>query len=120
MASRLTTRGKNLYGLVFFRSFVRLADFLLGLGALSSSVAVSRLRHRYHDATLHQGCQLCAIFSTCFGDGSVRLRYARLMADLTPRSPTGSTFGRRRANIRNMWAVQTPIPLISVRSEEHT
>ena len=33
----------------------------------------------------------------------------------TPRSPTGRTSGRFRAKIRNISAVQTPIPLIAVR-----
>ena len=32
-----------------------------------------------------------------------------------PRSATGSTSGRRRANIRNICAVQTPIPFTWVR-----
>ena len=67
-----------------------------------SAALVSRLRHRYQLATEQYGCQPRAISSIAPGFGSSYRLYAFLIAARIPRSPVGSTFGRRSAKIRNM------------------
>src|SRR5262249_53713832 len=86
------------------RSFVR------GHFAPSWPSPFSSDRHRYQQATELCGLQRAPIFFTCLGVGRLRKRYARRIAFWMPRSSSGSTSGRPRRNIRNICAVQRPMP----------
>ena len=75
----------------------------------------SRLRHKYQLATVAYGDQISPNRATSVGFGICSKPYAFLMAARKPKSPVGSTFGRLRANIRNICTVQMPIPLTAVK-----
>ena len=62
--------------------------------------SLSRLRHRYHEATERYGRHASPSLSMRAGVGRFRHRYARWMAVTMPRSPTGRTSGRWRRKIR--------------------
>src|SRR5688572_19042179 len=95
---------------------------------------LSRLAHRYQQATERYGRQFSPRRVRRTGVGARRSLYARWTALTMPRSPTGKTSGRWRRNIKNISAVQRPMPFTLVsaamtsssgrpsraRSEEHT
>ena len=75
---------------------------------------LSRLAHRYQQATERYGRQFSPSRVRRTGVGARRSLYARWTALTMPRSPTGSTSGRCRRNIRNISAVQRPMPFTLV------
>ena len=76
----------------------------------------SRLAHRYQQATDRYGRHVSPIFVSRAGVGSARSLYALWTALTMPRSPTGSTSGRCKRNIRNISAVQRPMPFTLVNA----
>src|SRR5579884_3189592 len=76
------------------RSFASIRGYKFG--------SFSRLLHKYQLATEQYGCQHSAIRAISEGFGMVSSPYAFFTAFRTPRSPDGSTFGRRSANIKNI------------------
>ena len=81
-----------------------------GGGVYTNGAFASFTRHMYHDPTDRYGAHFAPIPSACFGVGISGSPYATCIPCRTPRSPTGSTSGRCKLNIRNMCADHSPRP----------
>ena len=81
-----------------------------GRARVARALSGSSARQRYQLATVRNGRQRSARAATCSASGSSRVRNAIWYPRRNPKSSTGRTSGRPRCMIRNISALQRPIP----------